>query len=219
MDHSTLLACLLGGISLGWLGIPHCLGMCGPLHLGVCMLGEPTPQRSLGLFNLGRLLGYTIAGAVFGQSGAILAKYLPSSCPCHAKNSIGYVLLFTGITLVLIGLPGIFGRSATAMTPAWLTRYLTPRTRKAMFGCGLSSTLLPCGLLYATFAIAIGTGSAAGGALLLFGFCLTVTVALQLAVSLGRFAGGGLGRSLDQVFPWLTIAVGIAYITRSFHLW
>ena len=36
----SLIAALLGGTALGWIAIPHCLGMCGPLHISICAINK-----------------------------------------------------------------------------------------------------------------------------------------------------------------------------------
>ena len=57
---------------LGWVAIPHCYAMCGPLHVSVCALHREKSLKALSLFNLGRVFGYTVAGLLFGAFGAFI---------------------------------------------------------------------------------------------------------------------------------------------------
>ena len=47
-----LIGSILAGIGLGWIAVPHCYGMCGPLHISVCALNRTKSFTQLSLFNL-----------------------------------------------------------------------------------------------------------------------------------------------------------------------
>ena len=59
------------GLILGLAGSLHCVGMCGPLSLGLPMR-EASPARraiALGLYHAGRIFAYSIIGMLFGLMG------------------------------------------------------------------------------------------------------------------------------------------------------
>ena len=63
---------ILAGLALGWVAIPHCYGMCGPLHVSVCALHRTQSLKALSLFNIGRVTGYSLAGLLFGAFGEFI---------------------------------------------------------------------------------------------------------------------------------------------------
>jgi len=72
--------------------------------------------------------------------------------------------------------------------------------------------MIPCGMLYAAFAMAIGTGSWHLGGLFMLAFVLTQTFFMQLGISLGRLVDKKWGARFERAFPWLCLAVGTYYI-------
>ena len=73
-------------------------------------------------------------------------------------------------------------------------------------------TLIPCGMLYAAFAMAVGTGSWLGGTIFMFSFVLTQTFFMQLGISVGHLFGNNFKNFFNTSFPWLCILIGLIYI-------
>jgi sulfite exporter TauE/SafE len=91
-----------------------------------------------------------------------------------------------------------------------------PRLRSLLIG--LSSTLLPCGWLYAFVVTAAGTGSAMSGALLMFTFWLgTLPVLVGVGVGVQRFATK-LRRHLPLVTALALVAMGGFSLIRRVDL-
>jgi sulfite exporter TauE/SafE len=67
-------------------------------------------------------------------------------------------------------------------------------------------------MLYAAFAMAVGTGSWLGGMCFMFAFAITQTFFMQLGISVGRLMGRKWSERLEAIFPWLCIALGMVYI-------
>ncbi|MEL6715398.1 MAG: sulfite exporter TauE/SafE family protein, partial [Planctomycetota bacterium] len=128
----------------------------------------------------------------------------------------GVTLILSGVILVAKSLG--LGLPSRAMDPGlarlWLRRVQAralrmPRASRALT-IGATTALLPCGWLYAFFVLAAGTGSAAGGALVMLAFWLG-TVPILTALGLGT-AG------LKQRFgPTLQVATSLALI--AFGAW
>ena len=66
------LPAIFAGLALGWVAIPHCFGMCGPLHISVCATHRNKSLKALSLFNIGRISGYSFAGLLFGAFGEFI---------------------------------------------------------------------------------------------------------------------------------------------------
>jgi uncharacterized protein len=171
---------LIGMFVLGALGTGHCIGMCGPLVFAF-------PGRS-GRFlphlwyHAGRIATYVLVGAALGAAGMALSARTPlaGGLRLAAAAALGaFGLMRLGWlpeprwmqALSLEKVPGL--RRILGQGPAGLSAYGHLLTG-AVFG------LLPCGLSYGAFAQALGTGSAAGGALSALAFGLGTTPGLLL---------------------------------------
>lgn len=162
--------------AVGLLSALHCLGMCGGIMAALSVaLPESTrtrPARLLGFlaaYNLGRILSYTLAGALAGSLGLTLVEG-------SGSVEIGWLLrALAALLMVLAGLhlagwlPAI-GRLERLGAPLWrrlepLARRLVPvRTlgRAALYGAFWG--WLPCGLVYAMLGVAAGQATVVGGA-------------------------------------------------------
>lgn len=197
---------------VGLLGGLHCVGMCGgivgALSLGVGRRPEPLALLPLQLaYNLGRIGSYTLAGALMGALGAVLAQL----GPIHTAQRILYALA----ALILIGL-GLYlggwwqGLAQIERLGGGLWRRIEPIGRRFLpvrrlsqaFGLGLVWGWLPCGLVYSVLTWAASSGSAAQGALLLFAFGLG-TLPNLLAMGLAAGALAHWSRN-----PWVRRATG-----------
>ena len=65
----------LTAITVGFLGSFHCIGMCGPLAMALPHSVNSTSALVFGrlLYNLGRILTYSIIGFVFGSLGSVFS--------------------------------------------------------------------------------------------------------------------------------------------------
>lgn len=149
-------------------GTPHCMGMCGALAVAGGGKGW-----NAALYHLGRTTTYAVLGAIAGGFGAAIPG------PPWLATGISAVLL-VGFAASLVGwlpeprvmLPGV------AKAGAWLTKQRHPMARLAF---GVVNGLLPCGLLYATLALPVSTGSAPQGAAMMAMFGLITAVPLTAA--------------------------------------
>lgn len=161
----------LGIISTSFLGSFHCAAMCGPVA------SLMSTRRHLLSYNLGRLCGYMLMGALAGSLGQF---FLSSSIESLRWISVSLLALI----LFLLGLTKLFPRH-----PLWLHR--TQKTFKIPvawaevfrsqtgFVVGSLTALLPCGWLYTFILAAVATRSAWGGALTLLLFWLGSVPALS----------------------------------------
>lgn len=149
MDHLTNLDSLLSTITpvscllIGIMSIPHCAGMCGPLSMTVANKKSKTI-----LYQIGRLSGYVFV--VF--LGSLIGKVFFDTVSPYLKNislilmSIFFIYLGIniyrgkGFKVRLKYLESIHGK----ISPLYFSSDYA-----ASFIVGMSSVLLPCGLLYA----------------------------------------------------------------------
>jgi sulfite exporter TauE/SafE len=187
-------------------GSGHCALMCGPLAC-VGLPGDARARRRAALgWQAARLVAYAALGAslgLVGHAGLSLAR-TPVARALPWILVAGLVLSAAEVGRRLPALPGL-GR-----IPAGLARRgarLSPASRAALRGA--ATPFLPCGLLYGALVVAIGTGSAAAGALVMFAFGLGALPALAL-VQLGAprlAAHPAVGRAVRRAVPLLAAAV------------
>ena len=208
-----LITAIIAGSALGWVAIPHCYAMCGPLHVSVCALHREKSLKALSLFNLGRITGYTLAGFLFGAFGAFVdLGTAHSCCPSAGPNVRGALLslLFPGVMMFFISGYAFRKKGLAAPKTNWLSRFFSGGLGKLTAG-GACTALIPCGMLYAAFAMAVGTGSWWKGGAFMLAFVITQTFFMQLGISLGRLVDKKWGARFEKAFPWICLAVGATY--------
>lgn len=166
-------AFLLTIFTAGVVGSAHCAGMCGPLaHLVSRNLGQNLS------YNSGRLIGYSILGAVLGTLGEILLD-----------SELRWLRL-TGATLAILF---ILFSIASIFTNRHISMFLPAKVRMKLFNfaqskgpmakgfyLGLLTTILPCGWLMTFGGVAAASGSALSGAAIMSVFWLSTLPVMTL---------------------------------------
>lgn len=213
---------LTAALLVGLLGGGHCAGMCGPI-VGAVTVTMPGNRPRLDLvlvYNLGRILTYTLAGALAGAIGAssyFLDHILPVQQLLYGLASL--MLIVLGLYLA-----GIWhGVTAIEAIGRHLWRYLQPLSGKLLpvrhlpqaLGLGLVWGWLPCGLVYSVLVAAIATGDPLKGASLMLAFGLGTLPALMAmgmaAVRLKRWLQDAWVRRISGL---TVLAFGVVGLVR-----
>lgn len=210
---NEIIAVIILGTTVGFGAIPHCYAMCGPLHVSVCALHREKSLTALSLFNLGRIAGYTCAGILFGAFGEFV-NIGPAHFCCqigaHPLRGAMLSLLFPGVTMFIIAIYAFRKKGLKAPKSSWLSRFFSGGMGKLTVG-GACTSMIPCGMLYAAFAMAVGTGSWYLGGMFMLAFVITQTFFMQLGISVGRLVDWKWGARFEKAFPWICLAIGVAY--------
>ncbi|MGO9112389.1 MAG: sulfite exporter TauE/SafE family protein [Thermoguttaceae bacterium] len=210
-----------------FVGSLHCVGMCGPLvafAVGDPTGGKPAPRVWLhAAYHGGRLLTYTLVGAVCGLLGAAI-DCGGARLGCHRAAALlaGTMMIAVGLAAALravgvrlpdLPLPGLIHRlvlagqrSAFALTP--LPRALST---------GLLTAFLPCGWLYLFALKAAETGSPFRGALFMIAFWLGSVPALILVGAGVQTLARLLGRHLPLVTAMVIVLLGVFTLAFWMH--
>jgi sulfite exporter TauE/SafE len=209
---------LITAFLLGLMGSLHCVGMCGPIALSLPLRGGSIFQKIWGsaLWSLGRIITYSLIGALFGLIGA-------------GFKLLGYqqiISIAVGILMVLsVILPSLFqkytsGKFISIFDPIrkGMQKLFKEKNNQALFLIGIFNGLLPCGLVYLAVAGAIGSAGffSAIGYMALFGLG---TLPLLLVLSLlGNFISQSVRKQINKVVPVVVILIGMIFILRGLSL-
>jgi sulfite exporter TauE/SafE len=145
-------------------------------------------------YNAGRVASYATGGAIAGAFGALVDR-IPALRGAELGLRLGAGLLMAGLGLYLAGVWRRFAFIERAGLPLW--RHLEPLARRILPVRSLTAALalgalwgwMPCGLVYAALGLALGTGSASGGALAMLAFGLgTLPTLLTMGALASRLA-------------------------------
>lgn len=195
---------------IGLLTSIHCVAMCGGINLSQCIphtTGETSAGGKLAnlkpsfLYNLGRVISYTIIGGLVGALGQVVSFSGPAK---------GIVQLAAGVFMVIMGLNmlNIFPwlRKLTPRIPKIFARKIgneKARNNSPLY-VGLLNGLMPCGPLQAMQLYALSTGDPLKGALSMLLFSLG-TVPLM-------FGLGALSSILNKKFTSKMMTVGAVLV-------
>lgn len=185
-----MIEAILAGLSLGFLGSLHCLGMCGPLVLSVPLGGKGgfSSWWRIAAYHLSRSWGYGVMGALVGIFGKGLQENLPATFHLDLAIFSGFLILFIYLVLPKLHLeaPGRW----------WASVQKRIRSSDLPGGPWLLGTLnafLPCGLVYVALAMSLATSSPLQAMILMFSFGVGTSPALAAVVGLGRVIKLGRG--------------------------
>lgn len=211
---------------IGLLGGVHCMGMCGGI-VTAFTLSVPTtqphnkniqqlyfsPQLLILLgYNLGRIFGYVLAGALVGGLGAGVLSLT------DIQTSRSVMSVVAGLFMIALGLylAGLWqGISHLEKLGKHLWRYIEPLSRSFIpattiykaIPLGLLWGWLPCGLVYTILIWTLSTGSMIEGALLMLAFGLGT---LPNLMAMGLIAKGLLKWTQNI---WVRRSAGFIVVT------
>lgn len=148
---------------MGLAGGPHCTAMCGAACAGIVRIGQPS-KLSPWVFQAGRLMGYSLAGAVAAELVGSLAWFTSQATALRPVWTLfhGAVLAWGLMLFALARQPAWVSDAGRAL---WTKMRPLVGARGGLFASGALWSLMPCGLLYSALLVASLNGEAAGGAL------------------------------------------------------
>ena len=222
----TLTQVYLTAWLVGLLGGVHCLTMCGglvgSLTVGLAPDIRRDPWRILPYqftANLARVIGYGLAGTLFGGLGALLLQVDSLQIAQRALYA------FAGLMMILLGLYlggwwHLLAATERLGLSLWrrlqpLTKRLLPiRTLRQAAAIGFIWAWLPCGLVYSVLITAIATGNPLDGAGVMLAFGLGT---LPNLLGIGLLAGAA-ARLAER--DWIRQTAGVIIIGFGLHaLW
>ncbi len=197
----------------------HCISMCGGFVISYttnsAKKGESSHKSHLA-YGTGKLISYTVIGALFGLLGSIIA-FTPTM-RAIAGIVAGLFLVIFGLNMLNV-IPGL--RKIRFHTPKFLTRFIGEKSARQssplIIGL-LNGLMIACGPLQAIYIMAAGTGSMVEGAKLLFIFALGT---LPVMIGFGYFASYISSKMTNQILKAsgaIVIFLGLVMINNALTL-
>lgn len=230
---SQLLVAFVTGITTGGLS---CLAVQGGLlasslahqieqdyvqHAATTKKAKAAPRSNsalpIALFLLAKLVAYTLLGALLGWLGS----YLTLSPLTRAFLMIAIGIFMIGNALRMFNVHPIF-RYFSIEPPKFITRYIR-RTAKGTdtatpIFLGLLTVFIPCGVTQAMMATALGTGSIAMGAALMFAFTLGTSPVFFIIAYLTTELGSRLEKFFMRFVAVLVLILGFVTLDGGLNL-
>ncbi len=163
----------------------HCIGMCGGIVVAYSTIkidqknSKLTQSISHLLYSFGRVLTYTILGAMFGALGGVVT---------FSNNANGALLIFAGVVMILAGL-SLMGKikfltliehsfSSSNIYKNIFKSVLNSKSNLSFFVLGMLNGLLPCGFVYFFAITAASTADPLYGAMVMAIFGLSTIPAM-----------------------------------------
>ena len=215
----------------GLLTSVHCVAMCGGINLSQSLPSRGSGSKKLVradflpslLYNLGRVVSYTLIGLALGTAGFFLGGgsagdvSIPFSVQGILKIIAGLFMLLMGISLL-----GIFPslRTITPHLPAFLSKKIASAQVKnaAPFIVGFLNGFMPCGPLQAMWIVALASAHPLSGALSML-FFSAGTVPLMLALgSVVSVLGKKYTEVVMKIGAVLVVVMALSMLSQGFAL-
>jgi uncharacterized protein len=197
----------------------HCISMCGGFVVSYTAKHAQEGTRAYGshlTYGVGKIISYTVIGAVFGLLGSIIA---------FTPVMRGVAGILAGLFLIIFGLNMLniipILRKIRIKTPDFLNKFISKGNAKhkspLVIGL-LNGLMIACGPLQAIYIMAAGTGSMLEGAKLLFVFALGT---LPVMLGFGFFASYLSNKATHRILKAsgaIVIILGLIMLNRGLAL-
>lgn len=211
------LALIAAALGLGFASGFHCIGMCGPIALTMGLTRNQALKFQLQnlTYNLGRIVTYSLLGALLGLLGQGFAL----------AGLQQYLTIFAGIALILMALFSFGGKDFASKVPFLtkgllkvkiaLSSLLQRSDLKSRFLTGLVNGLLPCGMVYMALTASLASGGVWQGAVFMALFGLGTFPFMFLVVYAGSLMTQALRIRILKWVPVLMIVLGTLFVVRG----
>jgi sulfite exporter TauE/SafE len=209
----------VAGILLGLVSSFHCVGMCGPLALALPVHHLQKMQQALAvlLYNVGRVITYSLLGGLFGWLGRRI----------YIAGFQQWFSITMGIVILVLAF--LFYFLNRSFSPAWLRGFhnsiqrvmgkllQSPRLHH-YFLLGMANGLLPCGMVYLAIAGALSTTGISESVLFMAAFGAGTLPAMLILSFFGVHLKLSLRRQIKKAVPYIVAGMAVLLILRGMNL-
>jgi uncharacterized protein len=172
----------------------------------------------ISLFLLAKLVAYTFLGLLLGLLGSVLT--LNATMRAILLITIGIFML--GNALRMLNVHPIF-RYFAIEPPKFITRYIRRKAKNStdLFSpifLGALTVLIPCGVTQAMMAVALASGSAIQGAMLMFAFILGTSPVFFALAYLTMKIGARLEKWFMRFVAVIVLVLGLLSVNSGLNL-
>lgn len=208
---------------IGLLTSVHCVAMCGGICLSQCVPKKEDGEKDSSkfaalrpslLYNLGRVISYTVIGGIVGAIGSVVS---------FSGTTKGLVQILAGIFMVIMGLnmlnifPGL-KKFNPRMPKFFAKKIYAQRYSSSPLWIGLLNGFMPCGPLQAMQLYALSTGSPIKGAISMFLFSVGTVPLLFAFGALSSFLNKKFTSKMLSVSAVLVVLLGVAMFNNGVGL-
>lgn len=210
----------IAGFIFGILTSFHCIGMCGPIVIAVS--NSSTSKYGIVfdnfLYNIGRVITYSIMGMVLGFFGATvkLAGYQGIVSIVIGSAMLAVLLFPKKWSLRLEEAPII--SHILARFKKLFAIFLNWKSRLSFLVIGLLNGLLPCGPVYVALAASITAGGVLEGATYMAAFGLGTMPMLLAMFAMKSFVPVNFRKYVNKFMPVAIAIVAVLLIMRGMSL-
>ena len=181
----------------------HCISMCGAINLIAIVDSKNKNYKRPILYNLGRVVSYTIIGGLVGLLGSVISL----------NSTINGIIILVASLIMLLMSFNMLGIIEFRLP--FINKIRLKTKSRNSFVIGLLNGLMPCGPLQAMQVYALSTGSFIKGALSMLIFSLG-TVPLMLLVGIFYNLVKGKGKIIvNKVASVLILILSIVMLNRG----
>lgn len=207
---------------IGLLTSIHCIAMCGGINISQCSKykfvdngsGKTKKFYPSLLYNLGRVVSYTVVGGIVGAIGSVI----------NFSGTLQWIIIIlSGILMLIVGINMLnifpFLRKFNPTIPRFLRKKVNKeKSGKGPFIVGLLNGLMPCGPLQAMQIYALTTGSAIRGALSMFMFSVGTVPLMFILGLLSSVLNSKFNEKMQKISAVLVILLSFTMISRGVNL-
>ncbi len=168
-------------------------------------------------FNIGRVIGYTVLGALVGALGSVITL---------SAQVNGYLMVFVSVVMLILGFQILhlfpWMRRFTPKMPKFLSHKIHDLTgsdsKAAPFTLGALTFFLPCGFTQALQLYVLATGDWKVGALTMLMFALGTVPALASLSAITSFTRGAFQRHFIKFAGALVVLLAVYNINNGLAL-
>ena len=165
---------MLSAVGVALAGALHCVGMCGVF--ASAMTNQPFAKAAT--YFSAKTLTYVVIGLLAGALGGWFVSFTEAQGVLAIL--VGLVLIVQGAAFLFDARLGSVSRGGSKFSSFFSTVVGRLMKFRSPLALGLANGLLPCGLVYTAAALAVASGSAIGGAMVMTTFGLATIPSLAV---------------------------------------
>ena len=199
----------------GLAGSFHCIGMCGPIALALPIGGQTCGEATFSrlLYNFGRIITYSVLGAIFSIFGQ---AFILAGFQNYLTIAIGILLFLLVFSNQNISFP-TFRKITQKITKAF-SPFLRAKTKSSFLLLGVVNGLLPCSFVYVALVGSLAANSMGESALFMSFFGLGTAPLLFFVSIVPKYLSNQTRQNINKYLPAYTFMLAVFFVLRGLNL-